>query len=76
MLCEWKKYKKVMFHGERLSDLEKKIEDCQFSWDDMLVVEIMADGGFIFEQVEEVEAETHLDAGEAERKMLENPSTL
>lgn len=42
----------------------------------MLVVEIMADGGFIFEQVEEVEAETHLDAGEAERKMLENPSTL
>lgn len=42
----------------------------------MLVVEMMADGGFIFEQVEEVEAETHLDAGEAERKMLENPSTL
>ena len=55
-----------MFHGEKLPDFNKKVEDCQFSRDDMLVVEIMADGGFIFEQVEEVEAETHLDAGEAE----------
>jgi hypothetical protein len=52
MYCEWKKYKKVMFHGEKFNDYQIKIEECQFSRDDMLVVEIMADGGFIFEQVE------------------------
>lgn len=28
MLCEWKKYKKVMFHGDKLADLSKTIEDC------------------------------------------------
>lgn len=76
MLCEWKKYKWVMFHGEKLGDLKRTIEDCQLSWDDMLVVEIMADGGFIFEEVEEVKAETYLDADEEQKWLLANPSSL
>jgi ubiquitin carboxyl-terminal hydrolase 4/11 len=42
----------------------------------MLVVEIMADGGFIFEEVEEVQAETHLDAGEEEKSLLRNPAEM
>jgi hypothetical protein len=55
MLCEWKKYKKVKFHGESLmDDLEMMVEDCCFSRDDMLVVEMKADGGFILQPVEEV----------------------
>jgi hypothetical protein len=49
MLCEWKKYRKVIFHGQKLADFSMKVEDCQFSRDDMLVVEIMSDDGFIFE---------------------------
>ena len=60
MLCEWKKYKKVTFHGEFFEDFDKKVEDLHFSRDDMLVVEIIADGGFIFEKMEEVQGESHL----------------
>ena len=78
MLCEWKKYKKVTFHGKRLKDFNVKIEDCQFSRDDMLVVEIMADGGFIFEEVEEVKGESHLVAEEGDdyTELLKDPASL
>ena len=27
ILCEWKKYKKASFHGERLSDIKKTVEE-------------------------------------------------
>jgi hypothetical protein len=54
MLCEWKKYKQIKFHAEFLQDLDRSVEDVAFSRDDMLVVEMRADGGFIFAPVEEV----------------------
>jgi len=78
ILCEWKKYKKASFHGERLKDLSKTVEDLQISRDDMLVIEMLAQGGFIFEEVEEVEHEHTLEeeAKTAYETELKDPSTL
>ena len=42
----------------------------------MLVVEIMADGGFIFEQVEEVQGESHLVTDETDEELLKDPVSL
>jgi ubiquitin C-terminal hydrolase len=78
MLCEWKKYKKIKFHAEFLNDFDKTVEDCCFSRDDMLVVELKADGGFIFTPVEKIESEKHLDhEGDEEMKdLLDDPKTM
>ncbi len=42
----------------------------------MLVVEIKADGGFIFEEVEKTLVESHLQVEEEEKKHLEDPKNL
>ena len=78
MLCEWKKYSKIKFHADFLTDLDQTVEDVVFSRDDMLVVEMRADGGFIFTPVEKVEAEDHLEEDHKEefKQYLEDPKTL
>lgn len=78
ILCEWKKYKKASFHGERLKALDKTVEDVQVSRDDMLVIEMQATGGFIFEEVEEVEHEhmLHEEAKNSFEAELADPQSL
>lgn len=42
----------------------------------MLVVETKSDGGFIFEEVEKVNVETHMEIEENDQKLLEDPKAL
>jgi len=42
----------------------------------MLVVETRAEGGFIFEEVEKVDVDTHMEIEENDQKLLEDPKTL
>ena len=49
--CEWKKYKRINFHGDWLDDLTMTIEDCHISWDDLLIIEGKSYDGFIFNEI-------------------------
>ena len=79
LLCEWKKYQKIKYHGTRLdADLDKSVEDCALSRDDMLVIEVKADGGFILNPIEEVQAENHLklSGDDIPEEWLSNPESM
>jgi len=53
-----------------LTELGATVEDCCFSRDDMLVVESKADGGYILNPVEKVEAEQHLEIEGEDNELL------
>lgn len=42
----------------------------------MFVVETKSDQGFIFEEVEKVEVETHMEIDGDDHQLLEDPKTL
>ena len=58
LFCEWNKYRKIKFEGDRFDeDRDQKLEDIGFSRDDMLVVEITSNDGFILHPIEKIQVE-------------------
>ena len=79
LLCEWKKYAKIKFSGRRIDyDFSKLMEDCAFSRDDMMVVEVKSGNGFILNEIEEVKVENHLEINgdEIPEEWISDPTTL
>ena len=77
-LCEFKKHRKIKLNAHLLKKKNVLVGELEFSMDDFLIVECRCQGGFIFEEIEKLEDDEHLNEAELDdvKDDLDDPTTL